>query len=292
MKALICFAMFCSSLCSQPLKSLSITVDDSFRPDLKPNFQAVANDVASIVTDLFESRRPPLDLPIVCYLKAIPPIGSKDNSVFPETTLDNWNHPKQIRIGVTPNTPVYAQLAYQLGHEMGHVMLDPRRTNGVIETIATAVSYAVLDRIADKWAMVAPFPWLRSYVNNFRKYRDEDAEDRLTRLSGMRHAVDQHDWTAVRSYLYDHRSEQDQNLQAEIDSQHGRDIQTLGAISLLATQVSWRKFIGLSVTCSSIPLLKQRSTQPPSAFSKQCLPRLSGALCPIGRGCPGLGLIP
>lgn len=289
MKAVICLAMFCSSLCSEPLKSLSITVDNSFGPVLRPNFQAVANDVASIVTDLFEGRRPPLDLPIVCYLKTIPPIGSRDQPVSPDTTLDDWDHPKQIRIGVTSSTPVYAQLAFQLGHELGHVMLDPRRTNGVVETIAYALSYEVLDRIADKWIMVAPFSYLRGWDKNFRTYRNEDEGNVLARLTEIRAAVDKRDWKAVRQYLYKHRSEQDQTSQAEIAGQHGRDIEALGAMALRGNApVPWRRFIGLAVACTIVPLSRQKTTLPPSAFSPKCLPRLSGALCPIGRGCPGL----
>jgi hypothetical protein len=45
-------------------------------------------------------------------------------------------------------------------------MLNPRRSNGVIETICTAVSYEVLDRMSDRWMIIVPFPYLRGYEMN------------------------------------------------------------------------------------------------------------------------------
>ena len=168
-------------------------------------------------------------------------------------------------------------------------MLDPRRTNGIVETIAVALSYELLDRIADKWTMVVPFAYMRGYGENFRKYRIQDEGDRLARLSEIGAAVGKRDWPTVRQYLYKHRAEQDQTSQTEIASEHGRDIEALGAMALRGSaSVPWKSFIGLSVACTDVPLSRQKTTQPPSAFLPKCLPRLSGALCPVGRGCPGL----
>jgi hypothetical protein len=261
---------------SWPAQGTDITVDSSYEPILRRNLQAVANDVWLIVQDMFHGQ-PPLDLPIVCHFNATKPI----------THLDNWSHPTKILIGLTPDGPVYAQFAYQLGHELGHVMLDPRRSNGVVETICSAVAYEVLDRLADRWAVVVPFPYLRGYGVNFRKYRIDDEQARLSRFQQqVRSAIEHHQWRALSRYLYAHRSEQEQLSQDEIPGDHGRDIQALGAIALRSTSVPWKKLIGFA-GCSSVPLKKQPKFQVAS-IPASCLVHLSGALCPIGRGCPGL----
>jgi hypothetical protein len=286
---LLFFVAFCQSTSGQAREGIKIIVDDSFPTDLQPDLQAVANDVRAIVNDLFEGRTPPLDLPIVCYWKHPPGIGSTQLEAFPETTLDDIYKPTKIRIGLAVNGRYYAQFAYQLAHELGHVMLDPRRTNGVIETIASALAYELLDRIADRWEMAPSFPQWRGWGVNFRMYRTNDEQARLARFPDEVHsAVIQRDWPSLRRYLYRHRAEQNQTLQDEIQSIHGQDIQALGAISLRSSPVPWKRFVGISIACSSVPLSLQGGPQPPSAFSPKCLPALSGALCPIGRGCPGV----
>lgn len=284
MKGFICLIALWASEPAQT-KPIEITVDGGFGPTLQRNFQAIANDVALIVSDLFSGSRPPVDCPITCYLV----LASAQRPLpVPETTLDDWRKPSQIRVSVTVNGPYYAQFVYQLSHELGHVMLDPRRTNGVIETIASAVAYEILDRMADRWAMIVPFPYLRGYGENFRKYRSDDEAARLKRLLDVQPAVAKRDWNGVSQYLYHHRPEQDQVLQAEIGSEHGRDIQALGAMALRESHINWRKLAGISLKCSSLPLSKQAAGQPPAAFSAKCLATLPGILCPIGRGCPGL----
>ena len=266
-----------------------ITVDNSFPPVLQRDLQAVASDVWLIISNCFGQSKPPLDLPIICYWKRIPPVGSPQFPHVPETTLDNPLHPKVIMIGLAVDGPYWAQFAYQLGHELGHVMLDPRRTNGVVETIASAISYEVLDRLADRWQMIVPFPHMRGWGKNFSQYRMNDEQTRLARLpEEMRLAVSARDWIAVRQYLYKNRIEQNQTSQAEIGSEHGRDVQALGAMSLRSGPVQWKKLAGLAVSCSSVPLSKRVVAQPPTPFSAKCLPGLSGVLCPIGRGCAGL----
>ena len=140
-----------------------ITVDDSVSPVLRVNLQAVANDVWRIIKDMFHGAVPPVDVPIYCHLGPLSPVTSAKR---PFTELVPWEHPTRIVIHFTVSDAKYDQFAYQLGHELGHVMLNPRRSNGVIETICTAVSYEVLDRISDRWMIIVPFPYLRGYEMN------------------------------------------------------------------------------------------------------------------------------
>lgn len=262
---------------SQVAMAENITVDDSFEPPLRSNLQAIANDVWEIVKDLFDGD-PPIDLPIYCHRGPFP---------YPLTELDTWERPTRIVIHLNLNGPFYAQFTYQLAHELGHVMLNPRRSNGVVETICNAVSYEALDRMTEKWTMAVPFSHLRGYELNFRKYRSDDEKSTLARLTQISSAVDQGKWLEVRRYLYVHRSEQDQLTQVEIQSEHGRDIQNLGAMALRSSAVPWKKFLGLAV-CGQFTSVKAQPRYQLTGLPNSCITALSGALCPIGRGCRGL----
>ena len=88
------------------------------------------------------------DIPIYCRFG---PVSPATGSRAPFTEFDNWEHPSKIIVHLSVNTPVYSQFVYQLGHQLGHVMLDPRRSNGLIDTIYTALSYEVLDGMTDQW---------------------------------------------------------------------------------------------------------------------------------------------
>jgi hypothetical protein len=252
-----------------------ILLDDSYPMPLRTNLQAVANDIFEIVTDLFH-RRPTLDLPIVCHIDRARPI----------TSLDNWAHPTKILIGLTPEQDYWAQFAYQLRHELGHVMLGPRRTNGIVETISTALAYEVLDRITDKWAIRVPFPFMRGWEHNFRDYRIDDERTRLARLpQEIQDSVANHKWKRIRQYLSSHRSDLDQLGPIEIESEHGRDIQSLGAIALRSAPIRWDEFTDIAVHIQPPLSAKDQSMFLVGPLDRSYLNHLDGALCPIGLGC-------
>src|SRR4051812_2179851 len=118
------------ALMFQPAMSagdLGVRLDDSFPSETRTDLRAVATDVARAVSDIFGGSSPPLNRPIVCSLSAPPPI----------TCVDNWPDPMQIHIHITIGDRGYAQFAFQLGHELGHVMLGVHRSNGLIEVLAT-----------------------------------------------------------------------------------------------------------------------------------------------------------
>src|SRR5262249_35170882 len=103
----------------------SITVQ-GYDPGLQRHFQLIADEAWRIAKETFQIKPPP-DLPIVCRYDASGPV----------TRLDDWVHPSRIEIGISTVGPFYSQFVYQLGHELGHVLIDPRRSNGLIEAIAT-----------------------------------------------------------------------------------------------------------------------------------------------------------
>lgn len=221
-----------------------IIVDTSFPEPERRDFQVIAEDVWTVVSEAFHSR-PPLDLPIICHKR----------SDGPFTALNDWANPDSIIIGLSVSGSFWAQFVYQLSHELGHVMLDPRRTNGVVETICVALSYEVLDRLARKWQEKAPLPHMNGWGHNFSDYRKAESDNRIRRLGEISSAVSKDDWEAVREYLISHRDEQEQTLLGEINGEHGRDIQALGALALCATgQVPWPRFVGLAAACCDVPL--------------------------------------
>jgi hypothetical protein len=261
--------MFAQILCVQ-----RVILDDSYPAAIRSDLQAVAKDVRSIVQDLFQSD-PPLDLPIYCRVEP----------VRPTTRLDDWSHPTRILIGLTATDRAYAQFAYQLGHELGHVMLDPRRTNGLVETICIALSYEILDRLSEKWAVAPPYVHWRSYASEFRKYREDLEQDALSRFpEAIRSSVRRRHWVELGVYLYAHRAEQEQLSQDRIASQRGRDIQSLGAIALRSGHVFWRQMSRLGSCTYPSP------AEDPSLMilplSESCIARQSEMFCRIGRGCP------
>jgi hypothetical protein len=91
--------------CTEPLR---IAMTDSFDPS-RLHFQAVAEEISSIVAAKFVA--PPVDIgPIQCIWR----------DGVPETLVS----PGQIVILLSAKDEHWAQLAFQLGHELGHVYLS------------------------------------------------------------------------------------------------------------------------------------------------------------------------
>jgi hypothetical protein len=252
-----------------------VAIDGSFRPEFRKDLQTVANEVWTIVRDLF-GQAPPLDLPIRCYFKPD----------YPMTSLDNWFRPAVILVGVNITQSQWDQFSYQLGHELGHIMMNPRRSNGIIETLCMALAYEVLDRLYEKWGSGSPYAnrLLTAYSHNFRSYREQDEHLALSRLPPeITLAVGRKDWIFLRKYFEDHRSEQEQLTQIEIQSQHGRDIQTLGAMALRSGPIAWKSLWNIGFCTESSPDMNAVSLNSP--IKPECIRRLSSIFCRIGRGC-------
>lgn len=254
------------------MADLIITFDESFSEPDRTEFRSIATEVYGIVIELFGGP-PFFDLPIKCYKRSQGPI----------TALDNWFNPTCVAIGISAEKRRWAQLVYQLGHEFAHVMLDPRRTNGIIETLCVAMSHDALHRMADQWAG-SPCAWKRTYSSSFREYLQQVEDESLDRLS-MRERIRQGGWQAAREYLMLHRDEQEQVSIAEINDVRGRDIQTLGAIALRSAGViPWNRLIGLAVRCSAIPVSANDDCEwRVAAFVPDASLSASGILWPIGR---------
>lgn len=253
-----------------------ITVDESFDPSVRVELQVVSEEVLSIVRDLFDSA-PPIDLPIRCY----------KTTSLPITRLDDWVEPKTLLVGINVTESQWAQFAFQLGHEVCHVMLNPRRTNATIETICMALGYEVLDRLSVTLAPGSPRidQSLVGYSFRFRAYRELDERLVLDRLpTAVRLAVEHKDWPSVGKRLEQYWAELNPLLKGDIESQHGRDTQTLGAIAMRSKPVPWKLFWDLGACTDPsperVPLFLSLPIKP------ECIEALSSTLCLAGIGCP------
>jgi hypothetical protein len=251
-----------------------VTLDDSFG-DRQRDFQSVANDISAIISELFNGRVPPVNLPIFCHFLRPQPY-------VPITRLDNWEHPTRIDIYLSTEERYYAQFVFQLAHELGHVMLDPRRSNGVVETLCMALSYVALDRMSQRWKTHPYAPW-RPYASRFTYYLQCDQDARLDLFpTDIRVAFIHHRWDKLARYLRKHRSDQEQLSAEEIISDKGRSIQCLGAIVLFNEPAHWDRLHHIAACTTPNPEEDATFRRLPLKGT-QCLSPISELLRRIGR---------
>ena len=82
--------------------------------------------------------------------------------------------------------------------------------------------------------------------------------------------VNQGKWLNVRRYLYAHRAEQDQLKQTELESEHGRDIQVLGAIALRSVRIPWNRFVGWGFLPDNPKVLRNSLSIKSAQCRKRC----------------------
>lgn len=241
-----------------------VYLDDSFPVSTRPTLQSLADDVWDVVGEMFHNQ-PPLALPIrIRYEKADVPLTKIENG--------------EISVRLTSSETYYAQFAFQLAHELGHVMLDPRRSNGIVETICTAVSYEVLDRLGERVTASPGLSWLTDYASHFSEYRRQDQSGYLAKFpEAVRAMVGQGDWAGLSRYLADHRADMEPHATRE------RETQTLAAVALRSGPLDWGAFTGLAACTTPDPDQDPRFLILP--IDSSCIARSAEVLCRIGWGC-------
>jgi hypothetical protein len=78
------------------------------------------------------------------------------------------------------HTREYAQLVFQVGHELGHFYVDPHFSNWFVESVCTAITFLCLGTLGDKWATDPPFQSWKDYATVFRKYRKDILDQALS----------------------------------------------------------------------------------------------------------------
>ena len=242
----------------------ALYLDDSWPDATRPTLQELADDVWDVVAEMFHSSLP-LDLPIRVR---------QSNAAVPMTrVLEN-----EINVRITAHGTFYAQFTFQLGHELGHVMLDPRRTNGVVEAICIAISYEVLERIGEKVKGSPAYPWLGDYAKNFKPYRKDDQKTVLDKFpQDIQDMVKQKRWSDLADYLRAHAAEM------EAGHSNDRDVQTLAAIALRSGPVEWGELAGIAGATSPSAQDDPRFQVLP--LTPDAVARASDLLCRMGIGC-------
>jgi len=245
-----------------------VYLDDSFPPSTRPTLQTLADTIWDIVQEMFHAS-PPLDFPIdVRHARSGAPL----------TSLDDYNYPTTIRIRLTSSGTHYSQFAYQLGHELGHVMLDPRRSDGTIEAICNAVSYEVLDRLSERLPEAATLSWLVDYAPHFREYRQQDQDSALAKFPpGVRTMVDEQHWSDLAGYLHTHQRDMQPGQHNE------RAMQTLAAIALRSAPLDWGQLAGLAGCTTPAPDQDPKFEILP--IDESCRKQDREILCRIGESC-------
>jgi hypothetical protein len=239
------------------------------------NFKAIANDVCHILQNIFKGADLTDHRPITCYVSS--------ESV---PRIDATTDPKKIRIGLAlPKESLegldYTRFVYQLGHELGHMMLGPLRTNGLIETLADAISYEILDRMTYLWKMKykPSHPW-HLYAPEFKKYRENTEHQLISDLpQEIKDAILLSSWSEIALYLKDQMSVLDTN----ITSENGLMLRSLGARILRTNKMQWKELVGISGFTNPSPTLDSKFREDLQINVADLSDSLREALTHIGR---------
>jgi hypothetical protein len=219
---------------------MTTRLDDSF-PEFDANgggirasFQQVADDTLEAVRKRFELAAPVVNLPIIIGLGTGPvPL-----------TYPPGNDSIKIELTLDPARFDYTRFTYQLSHELGHVMFDAYRTNGLIETLCDALSLQILDDLGEKWpSEYSDYAAWRDFAPNFHAYRISQVESHLKRLPiDIQRAIEQRHWQDVTAFLKHHRTD----LEHDPYGEQGLALRTLSALALLSRPVPWKELVGIA----------------------------------------------
>ncbi|MCX5661591.1 MAG: hypothetical protein NTW19_18085 [Planctomycetota bacterium] len=209
---------------------MEIDFDGSFPADEKTDLKRAARDVVRVVKDL---------------IPGLPPMGDRGFRIYRDSASPRvlWPSPAQNQYVIGLNLGSgrrYFQLAYQLGHELGHVMMDPSRTNGAIETLATALSLQVLLNMRERWIATPPHPHWRENASSFKDYYEETDKTMLSSLSrDIQTAVHHGRWDMVSAEL--------RRCRGQLNQQPcDRPLNHLGARYLLSQKMPWKQLNGIA----------------------------------------------
>jgi hypothetical protein len=212
---------------------MKIEIDKSFASNLLRDYTMVSNDVVQVVRTLIPGAPPRGEREIVC-------VHDERPIAVP---FVQWPSPSptQYKIWLAcVGERDYCKLAYQLAHELGHVMMDPSRDNGAIEMLAMAVSLQALTDLAAKWATNPPHPSWKGFAGTFLPYREVAVAGVLGALPGkIQDAARNAEWDIVAQYLIEQRKVMD-------EKPCERPLNVLGALYLMAKGLPWHELRGLA----------------------------------------------
>lgn len=209
----------------------------------------LARDVLAVLAGMITQDLPHGKRPVICDIWEEP---------YPQTDVVSDTHsPYRIHIGRHDQSCDWCMIAYQLAHELGHVILGPNVENNLCETIRIALSLEVLDRLCDLYSARDDGMWGdRDYPKEFRVYR-ERAE--LRSVSNMQpndtaltasliQAIELRDDKPLVAFLHEQIPSFDvENYRSQLGNRRDftRGLEMIGAIALRFGDVNWNDFVGL-----------------------------------------------
>ncbi len=109
-----------------------------------------------------------------------PPAGPRPVSILYHPLLPRTDPTdiKRYKVYLTVNNPdYYAQLVYQLGHELCHIFTDPRRSNWFVESCCAMASTVLLRRMPKLWSNNPPRADWSSRAPHFQRYAQNRIQD-------------------------------------------------------------------------------------------------------------------
>ncbi len=123
------------------------------------------NDLAQVVFSVINEFTKICPFPPPAGIRSIYVFYTPGGPITDSTTDINL-----YKIGLNIVDRDYAKLVYQLGHELCHVLTDPRRSNWFVESCCEMMSQLLLLRLSETWVNKPPFAHWVGYAQNFIKY--------------------------------------------------------------------------------------------------------------------------
>jgi len=177
------------------------------------------------------------------------PVNVSWRSSGPYVNWETWESDRYICLSSDPNSLFYAQIAFQLFHELGHLAIgytpdthwerhgERRNISAWFpETICIALSYVGLSRLTDVWKTSNVF-WKRNFSYSFMDNRYENINNQIRKLGPV--PVD------ISSYLRTHAVER---LQANYNDKTVHGVLAIRIAELIEEHVSQDSLSILSLT--------------------------------------------
>lgn len=140
----------------------NLTVNLSDDPDVNRHLTAVVRSAVEEFITIFPACPPAGERPIH--------VSYRSDGPFNDSTKD----PNIYSIYLTVSSRAYCQLVFQLGHELCHIVSDPRRTNWFVESCCEMVSLVLLRQMTRVWDCTPPaVPDGVKYTPEFEKYAED-----------------------------------------------------------------------------------------------------------------------
>jgi hypothetical protein len=148
-------------------KQFALGVDVNLSHDFRLN-----RDLCLVVHSAVEEFSTPFSM--------LPPAGVRRVSMLyrPQGPLtDSTSDTARYRVYLSVKNRYYAQLVYQLGHELCHIFADPRRTNWFVESCCEMAALTLLRRMSKLWSNNSLYIRWRKYAPKFRHYAQNGIQE-------------------------------------------------------------------------------------------------------------------